>query len=152
MSSKILRLGNSGLQIDPFAEFQNLLVGTSFEDNKEAQGNLEKLAEVVPELSLNWKGRELVDHVEDLAKTIRTEGDFKEIVKICFRHHAKNFSKNPWVQFGIFLALFGLVFALNAATGPELVTVARAIAITCATSALTSDGIEKFVEGSDAFI
>ena len=46
----------SGLQIDPFAEFQNLLVGTSFEDNKEAQGNLEKLAEVVPELSFNWKG------------------------------------------------------------------------------------------------
>ena len=55
MSSKMVKT-KSGLQIDPFAEFQNLLVGTSFEDNKEAQGNLEKLAEVVPELSFNWKG------------------------------------------------------------------------------------------------
>ena len=142
----------SGLKIDPFAEFQNLLVGTSFEDNKEAQGNLEKLAEVVPELSFNWKGRELVEQVEDLAKGITTESWFKERLKYCF-HLAKNFSKNPWVQFGIFLALFGLVFALVAETErTELVTVARAIAITCATSAQTSSGIEKFVEGSDDFI
>ena len=115
------------------------------------------------EISRNWlksfqssaligKERELVDQVEDLAKGITTESWFKERLKYCF-HLAKNFSKNPWVQFGIFLALFGLVFALVAETERnELVTVARAIAITCATSALTSDGIEKFVEGSDDFI
>ena len=49
--------------------------------------------------------------MEGLVGQIKTESAFKDAVKVCFRL-AKKMSINPWVQFGIFIGLFGLLVAL----------------------------------------
>ena len=41
----------------------------------------------------------------------QSEGGFRDAVKVCFRL-AKKIIGNSWVQFGMFLGLFGLLVAL----------------------------------------
>merc|ERR1712002_1182256 len=49
--------------------------------------------------------------MEGLAKKVKTETSFSDAVKVCFRL-AKKITNNPWVQFGMFIGLFGLLVAL----------------------------------------
>ena len=109
---------DSGLTIDPIAEFNQLLAGTSFEKNEEVQKHLKSLGVAFHGISGTPEGQKLIKAAEGFGKSIKDEAGFKDAVKVLFRL-AKKISDNPWVQFGIFIGLFGLLFALVAAVGPE---------------------------------
>ena len=95
-----------------------------------AQGHLNSLGDAFHEISKTSEGQVLLGSMEGLATRIKvglgaenplkttfngyffqTEGSFKDAVKVCFRL-AKKITKNPWVQFGLFIGLFGLLVAL----------------------------------------
>merc|ERR1712203_495460 len=106
----------SGIQINPFASFNDLLAGTSFQQDKVTQGHLESLGGAFHEISKTEEGQVLLTAMEGLAKRIKTDVSFKDAVKVCFRL-AKKITSNPWVQFGMFIGLFGLLVALIAHFG-----------------------------------
>ena len=104
--------------------------GTSFQEDRVAQGHLNSLGDAFHEISKTSEGQVLLGSMEGLATRIKvglgaenplkttcngyffqTEGSFKDAVKVCFRL-AKKITKNPWVQFGLFIGLFGLLVAL----------------------------------------
>merc|ERR1711915_1060924 len=96
----------SGAQINPFASITDLLSGTSFNSDRETRGHLQSLAAAFHEISQTDHGQMLLSALEGLATKIKTEVSFKDAVKVCFRL-AKKISSSPWVQFGMFIALFG---------------------------------------------
>ena len=102
---------NSGIQINPFASISDILSGTSFNDDREAQGHLQSLADAFHDISKTDEGQVLLCSMEGkqskclaqclvcisgLATRIRTEVSFKDAVKVCFRL-AKKITSNPWV-------------------------------------------------------
>merc|ERR1711874_805496 len=115
MSSKTIKT-KSGIQINLFASLNDLLDGTSFQQDREAQGHLESLGGAFHEISKTDEGQVLLCSMEGLATRIKTEVSFKDAVKVCFRL-AKKITSNPWVQFGMFIGMFGLLVALIAHFG-----------------------------------
>merc|ERR1712241_308575 len=101
----------SGIKINPISSINDLLSGTSFQEDRVAQGHLNSLGDAFHEISKTNEGQVLLGSMEGLATRIKTEGSFKDAVKVCFRL-AKKITKNPWVQFGLFIGLFGLLVAL----------------------------------------
>merc|ERR1711881_666667 len=101
---------------NPFDSFNDLLAGTSFQQDKVTQGHLESLGGAFHEISKTDEGQVLLTAMEGLAKRIKTDVSFKDAVKVCFRL-AKKITSNPWVQFGMFIGLFGLLVALIAHFG-----------------------------------
>merc|ERR1712227_1084568 len=106
----------SGFTINPVHSINDLLSGTRFQEDKVAQGHLKSLGNAFHDISKTKEGTVLLDSMEGLAKRIQTEGSFKDGVKVCFRL-AKKITTNPWVQFGMFIGLFGLLVALVAQFG-----------------------------------
>lgn len=101
----------TGLSIDPIGSVQELLSGTSFMQDEVAQSHLEALGLAFQEIGKTEEGQVMLYAMEGLASRIHTESSFKDAVKVCFRL-AKKITKNPWVQFGMFIGLFGLLVAL----------------------------------------
>merc|ERR1712183_64370 len=101
----------SGLTINPIGSIQDLLSGTTFQEDRVAQGHLQSLGDAFHEIGKTEEGQVMLVAMEGLAARIHTESSFKDAVKVCFRL-AKKITKNPWVQFGMFIGLFGLLVAL----------------------------------------
>merc|ERR1712096_211134 len=101
----------SGLTINPIGSIQDLLSGTSFQEDRVAQGHLQSLGDAFHEIGKTEEGQVMLVAMEGLATQIRTESSFKDAVKVCLRL-AKKITNNPWVQFGMFIGLFGLLVAL----------------------------------------
>ena len=101
----------SGISINPIGSIQDLLSGTSFQEDAAAQGHLKSLGDAFYEIGQSEEGQIMLTAMEGLAGRIKTETSFKDGVKVCFRL-AKKITKNPWVQFGMFIGLFGLLVAL----------------------------------------
>ena len=105
----------------------------------------------------------LLDSMEGLAKRIQTEGSFKDGVKVCFRL-AKKITTNPWVQFGMFIGLFGLLVALVGQFGTISILGAgftqfmRSIGMFIVSSALmplthgVKQSVDKFMKGGEDFV
>merc|ERR1712227_799 len=89
----------------------DLLTGTSFHQDNQAQEHLQSLATAFHDISKTDEGQVLLCSMEGLATRIKSEVSFKDAVKVCFRL-AKKITTNPWVQFGMFIGLFGLLVAL----------------------------------------
>ena len=104
--------------------------GTTFEEDRVAQGHLKSLGSAFQEISKTEEGQVMLVAMEGLATRIKvrfriqwnsysrmsifclqSETSFKDAVKVCFRL-AKRITSNPWVQFGMFIGLFGLLIAL----------------------------------------
>ena len=62
-------------------------------------------------ISQSEEGQVMLTAMEGLAKRVNTETSFSDAIKVCFRL-AKKITTNPWVQFGMFIGLFGLLVAL----------------------------------------
>merc|ERR1712202_2211 len=92
----------SGLTINPIGSIQDLLSGTSFQEDRVAQGHLQSLGDAFHEIGKTEEGQVMLVAMEGLASQIRTESSFKDAVKVCFRL-AKKITVNPWVQFGMFI-------------------------------------------------
>merc|ERR1712002_1395755 len=101
--------------------------------------------------------------MEGLAKKVKTETSFSDAVKVCFRL-AKKITKNPWVQFGMFIGLFGLLVALIGQFGTMSVLGAgftqfmRSIGMFIVSSALmpithgVKQSVDKFMDGGEDFV
>ena len=63
MSSKTIKT-KSGIQINPFASFNDLLDGTSFQQDKVTQGHLESLGGAFHEISKTEEGQVLLTAME----------------------------------------------------------------------------------------
>ena len=63
MSSKTIKT-KSGIQINPFASFNDLLAGTSFQQDKVTQGHLESLGGAFHEISKTDEGQVLLTAME----------------------------------------------------------------------------------------
>ena len=152
----------SGIEINPVSSINDLLSGTSFQGNKEVQGYLQRAKEAFHEIMKTEKGQVLLESVKGLAREIRSEGGFRDAVKVCFRL-AKKIIGNSWVQFGMFLGLFGLLVALIGNFGPpavlgaSLTMVMRQLGVFILGSALMSvahgvqQSVDKFMSGSEEF-
>merc|ERR1712059_178598 len=101
----------SGLTIDPISSVTDLLAGTSFSQDKVAQDHLKSLGDAFHEIGKTKEGQTMLAAMEGLAGQIKSESNFKDAVKVCFRL-AKKITGNPWGQFGLFIGLFGLLVAL----------------------------------------
>ena len=55
---------NSGIQINPFASISDILSGTSFNDDREAQGHLQSLADAFHDISKTDEGQVLLCSME----------------------------------------------------------------------------------------
>ena len=187
MSSKTIKT-KSGIQINPFASLNDLLDGTSFQQDKVTQGHLESLGGAFREISKTDEGQVLLTAMEGqqthkfltklmryrvcvyfiiysagLAKRIKTDVSFKDAVKVCFRL-AKKITSNPWVQFGMFIGLFGLLIALIAHFGTMTVLgagfsqAARSLGMFIISSALmpishgVKQSVEFFMKGPEDFV
>ena len=92
----------------------------------------------------------------------QSEGGFRDAVKVCFRL-AKKITTNPWVQFGMFIGLFGLLVALIGQFGTVTVLGAgftqamRQLGMFILSSALmplahgVKQSVGKFMKGSEEF-
>merc|ERR1712025_1444268 len=153
----------SGFTINPVHSINDLLSGTRFQEDKVAQGHLKSLGNAFHDISKTKEGTVLLDSMEGLAKRIQTEGSFKDAVKVCFRL-AKKITSNPWVQFGMFIGLFGLLVALIAHFGTLTVLgagfsqAARSLGMFIISSALmpishgVKQSVEFFMKGSEDFV
>merc|ERR1711887_215376 len=74
-------------------------------------GHLKSLGDAFYSISQSEEGQVMLTAMEGLAMKVKTETSFSDAVKVCFRL-AKKITKNPWVQFGMFIGLFGLLVAL----------------------------------------
>ena len=93
----------------------------------------------------------------------QSEGGFRDAVKVCFRL-AKKITTNPWVQFGMFIGLFGLLVALIGQFGTVTVLGAgftqamRQLGMFILSSALmplahgVKQSVGKFMKGSEEFV
>ena len=63
MSSQTIKT-KSGIQINPFASFNDLLAGTSFQQDKVTQGHLESLGGAFHEISKTEEGQVLLTAME----------------------------------------------------------------------------------------
>ena len=126
----------SGLTINPIGSIQDLLSGTSFQTDTAAQGHLKSLGDAFYEIGKSEEGQVMLQAMEGLARKIQTETSFKDAVKVCFRL-AKKITKNPWVQFGLFIGLFGLLVAILGH---------------CGTMAVLGTGISQLIKRLGLFI
>ena len=140
----------SGLTINPIESIQDLLSGTSFQEDRVAQDHLNSLGNSFYEISKTAEGQVMLGAMEGLVGQIKTESAFKDAVKVCFRL-AKKMSINPWVQFGIFIGLFGLLVALIgqfgnlAAFGGGLAGLMKSVGMDIFGSTLMSHGVKQAV-------
>merc|ERR1712215_463040 len=153
----------SGFTIDPIGSIQDLLSGTSFQEDRVAQGHLKSLGDAFHEIGKTEEGQIMLQAMEGLATQIRSESSFKDAVKVCSRL-AKKITNNPWVQFGMFIGLFGLLVALIgqfgtvAVFGAGLTTLMRSVGMFIISSALMpiSHGVQQavgmFMGGGEDFV
>eukprot|EP00092_Neocalanus_flemingeri_P035352 GFUD01038465.1.p1 GENE.GFUD01038465.1~~GFUD01038465.1.p1 ORF type:complete len:167 (+),score=39.56 GFUD01038465.1:35-535(+) len=153
----------SGITINPIESIQDLLSGTSFQEDRVAQGHLTSLGEAFHEIGKTAEGQVMLVAMEGLAGQIRSESSFNDAVKVCFRL-AKKITDNPWVQFGMFIGLFGLLVALigqfgtMAVFGAGLTQVMKRVGMFIVTSALMpiSHGVKQsvgmFMGGGENFV
>merc|ERR1712236_51999 len=144
----------SGFTVNPIGSIQELLSGTSFQEDTVAQGHLKSLGDAFHEIGKTEEGQIMLQAMEGLATQIRSESSFKDAVKVCFRL-AKKITNNPWVQFGMFTGLFGLLVALF---GAGLTTLMRSVGMFIISSALMpiSHGVKQtvgmFMGGGEDFV
>ena len=109
------------------------------------------------------KHNPLNPHIENDSSCFQSEGGFRDAVKVCFRL-AKKITTNPWVQFGMFIGLFGLLVALIGQFGTVTVLGAgftqamRQLGMFILSSALmplahgVQQSVGKFMKGSEEFV
>jgi len=153
----------SGIEVNPVSSINDLLKGTTFQEDDVAQGHLQCLGDAFYDISKTDEGQVLLLAMEGLATRIKNEGSFKDAVKVCFRL-AKKITKNPWVQFGMFIGLFGLLVALIGQFGTMSVLGAgftqfmRSIGMFIVSSALmpithgVKQSVGKFMDGGEDFV
>ena len=61
----------SGIEINPVSSINDLLSGTSFQEDKEAQGHLQSLGAAFHEISKTEEGQVLLVSMEGLARRIK---------------------------------------------------------------------------------
>ena len=80
----------SGISINPIGSIQDLLSGTSFQEDAAAQGHLKSLGDAFHEIGQSEEGQIMLTAMEGLAGRIKTETSFKDGVKVCFRLEEDN--------------------------------------------------------------
>merc|ERR1712059_231885 len=134
----------SGLTIDPISSVTDLLAGTSFSQDKVAQEHLKSLGDAFHDIWKTKEGQTMLAAMEGLAGQIKSESNFKDAVKVCFRL-AKKITGNPWVQFGLFIGLFGVAAVFS--TGMSQVMRSLGTFIITSTLMPIGHGVKQSVDG-----
>merc|ERR1719347_105146 len=72
----------------------------------------------------------MVRSMEKLALSIKSFSHFKDALKVCYRLALK-IAANHWVQFGLFIGLFGLLVALIGQSGFLVSSVMKLVKEVC---------------------
>ena len=150
----------SGVKINPMGNFKELLVGTSYEHNKGVQDNLQQLSNAFVYIGESEEGKDMMTRLEELCSKVKSEGGLFHAFKVAWRL-AKFICEDPWIQFGLFLGIIGIIIALLAHFGfnwlglPGLGSKVRDFAVSIIVKALVplqkgvNNAVENYMKSSE---